>query len=67
MERTELNVMPQTAWLLVPAQDITRLLRIAHRFRQEIGDPRLPGYARRNYADTIEAVDTLADNAKPKE
>ena len=66
MQKTELNELSQTAWLLVPAQDITRLLRIAHRFRQEIGDPRLPGYARRNYADTIEAVDTLADDAKPK-
>lgn len=67
MEKTDLSKLPEAAWLRVPAQDITRLLRIAHRMRQEIGDPRIPGYVRVNYADTIEAIDTIADNSKPKE
>lgn len=51
----------------VPKYDLTLLAQIAHAMRQEITDPRLPIYARSKYAETIEAVDTLADNAKPKE
>ncbi len=45
------------------AYDIARLARIAHAMRQEIGDPRLPIYARTKYAETIEAIDDLIQNA----
>lgn len=47
----------------VRAQDITRLARIAHEMRQEISDPRLPIHARTKYANTIEAIDNLIQNA----
>lgn len=45
------------------ATDVARLARIAHAMRQEIGDPRLPIYARTKYAETIEAIDELIQNA----
>lgn len=45
------------------ATDMAYLARIAHTMRQEIGDPRLPIYARTKYAETIEAIDNLIQNA----
>ena len=45
------------------ATDVARLARIAHTMRQEIGDPRLPICARTKYAETIEAIDDLIQNA----
>ena len=45
------------------AQDVAHLARIAHTMRQEIGDPRLPIYVRTKYAETIEAIDNLIQNA----
>lgn len=48
------------------AADVARLARIAHTMRQEIGDPRLPIYARTKYAETIEAIDELIQNAGDK-
>lgn len=52
-----------TGPLTVKAADVAKLARIAHSLRQEIGDPRLPGCARANYADVIKAVDVLIMNA----
>ena len=43
--------------------DVADLAQIAHRLRQEISDPRLPIYARTNYAEVIQAVDVLIDGA----
>lgn len=45
------------------AKDVAHLARIAHTMRQDIGDPRLPIYARTKYAETIEAIDELIQNA----
>ena len=47
----------------VRARDVAHLARIAHHLRQEISDPRLPIYARTNYAEMIQAVDVLIDGA----
>ena len=47
----------------VRAWDVAHLARIAHNLRQEISDPRLPIYARTNYAEMIQAVDILVDGA----
>ena len=47
----------------VRARDVAHLARIAHHLRQEISDPRLPIYARTNYAEVIHAVDVLIDGA----
>ena len=47
----------------VRAIDVAQLARIAHNLRQEISDPRLPIYARTNYAEIIQAVDVLVDGA----
>ena len=47
----------------VRAVDVAHLARIAHNLRQEISDPRLPIYARTNYAEVIQAVDVLIDGA----
>ena len=47
----------------VRAWDVAHLARIAHSLRQEISDPRLPIYARTNYAEVIQAVDVLIDGA----
>ena len=47
----------------VPKYDLTLLAQIAHAMRQEISDPRLPIYARTNYAEMIQAVDILVDGA----
>ena len=49
--------------LTVKVADVAWLARIAHSLRQEIGDPRLPGRARANYAEMIQAVDILVMNA----
>lgn len=49
--------------ILCRATDVAQLARIAHTMRQEIGDPRLPIYARTKYAETIEAIDNLIQNA----
>lgn len=47
----------------VRAQDVARLARIAHEMRQEITDPRLDHVGRAKYAETIEAIDDLIQNA----
>lgn len=47
----------------VRALDVAHLARIAHSLRQEISDPRLPIYARTNYAEMIQAVGILVDGA----
>lgn len=54
--------------LTVKASDVAWMARVAHHLRQEIGDPRLPGYAQANYAEMIQAVDVLIMNAgEPEE
>ena len=47
----------------VRSVDVADLAWIAHNLRQEISDPRLPIYARTNYAEVIQAVDVLIDGA----
>lgn len=47
----------------VQAEDVARLARIAHEMRQEITDPRLDHVGRAKYAETIEAIDDLIQNA----
>lgn len=47
----------------VRARGVAHLARIAHNLRQEISDPRLPIYARTNYAEMIQAVDILVGGA----
>ena len=51
----------------IPKYDLTLLAQIAHAMRQEIADPRLPIYARSKYAETIEAVDRIVDDAEQLE
>ena len=47
----------------VRAVDVAHLARIAHNLRQEIGDPRLPGYVVRNYSEIIKSADEMIEHA----
>lgn len=62
MNKTELRASTK-GHLRVRMPDVSHLERIAHHLRQEISDPRLPIYARTNYAEIIQAVDVLVDGA----
>lgn len=62
MNKTELRTSTK-GHLRVRMPDVSHLERIAHHLRQEISDPRLPIYARTNYAEIIQAVDVLVDGA----
>lgn len=50
-------------YVKVRVQDLYKFAGIAHRLRQEIGDPRLPGYARHNYSVVIQSVDEIIEHA----
>ena len=52
---------------VVKEQCITDLKNIAHHLAQEMSDPMLPGYARRNYAEMIQAVNALDESRKSEE
>ena len=54
-------------YVLVKEQCITDLKNIAHRLRQEMSDPNLPGYARQNYVEIVQAVDALDASRKSEE
>lgn len=50
-------------YVKVRVQDLYKFAWIAHSLRQEIGDPRLPGYARHNYSEMIQATDEMIKHA----
>lgn len=50
-------------YVKVRMTDLYRFAGIAHSLRQEIGDPRLPGYARHNYSVVIQATDDMIEHA----
>lgn len=50
-------------YIKVRVADLYTLARIEHRLRQEIGDPRLPGYVVRNYSEIIKSADEMIEHA----
>lgn len=50
-------------YVKVRVQDLYKFAGIAHRLRQEIGDPRLPGYVVRNYSEIIKSSDEMIELA----
>lgn len=66
MNKLELNANVK-GHTRVRAVDVAHLARIAHNLRQEISDPRLPIYARTNYAEMIQAVNALDESRKSEE
>ena len=53
--------------LTVKAQDVANLAVIAHEMRARFTDPRMRGCTRIIFKDTIQAVDSLIDNAGKEE